>query len=92
LPDAYAISYVDDSGRYADIHSTRHTAGSLLVASGCHTKAAQSLMRHSDINLTMGRYSHTYAGQESDAVAAALADLSLPSEQSQEVSKNGTDD
>ena len=53
----------------------RHTAGSLLAASGVHPKVAQSLMRHSDINLTMSRYSHVLVGQEKDAVAS-LPDLS----------------
>ncbi len=44
---------VDDSGRVVDFHALRHTAGSLLAAGGVHPKVAQSLMRHSDINLTL---------------------------------------
>ena len=81
LKDA-GISYVDEGGRYADFHSLRHTTGSLLAASGVHPKVAQSLMRHSDINLTLSRYTHTLAGQEAEAVAG-LPDLSLPSSQKQ---------
>jgi len=74
---AAGIDYEDDSGRVADFHSLRHTAGTLLAATGVHPKVAQSLMRHSDINLTMSRYSHVLIGQESDAVAG-LPDLGAP--------------
>jgi integrase len=49
LADA-GISYVDDTGRYADFHSLRHTTGTLLAASGVHPKIAQSVMRHSKID------------------------------------------
>jgi len=78
----------DAAGRVADFHSLRHTAGSLLAASGIHPKVAQSLMRHSDINLTMSRYSHVLVGQESDAVAG-LPDLSLPAREA--AALTGTD-
>jgi hypothetical protein len=71
------IDYRDDAGRVVDFHALWHTAGTLLAASGAHPKVAQSLMRHSDIKLTMSRYSHVLIGQESDAVAA-LPDLSAP--------------
>ena len=75
-----AIPYVDGTGRYVDFHALRHTAGSLLAASGAHPKVVQSIMRHSDINLTMSRYTHIFSGQESKAVEN-LPDLSLPSEE-----------
>ena len=87
LADA-GIPYVDDAGRYADFHSLRHTTGSLLAAAGTHPKVAQSIMRHSDINLTMSRYSHVLRGQESEAIAG-LPDFSLPSSQRQRAT--GTD-
>jgi hypothetical protein len=45
-------------------------------------------MRHSDINLTMSRYTHTLRGQESEAVES-LPDLSLPSKQTRKAT--GTD-
>ena len=67
LEDA-EIEYKDASERYVDFHALRHTAGSLLAASGVHPKVAQSIMRHSDINLTMSRYSHVFSGQESEAI------------------------
>lgn len=56
------IPYVDDAGRYADFHSLRHSTGSLLAASGVHPKVVQSIMLHSDINLTMSRYTHIFRG------------------------------
>jgi len=71
------LMYVDAAGRFADFHSLRHTCGSLLAASGVHPKVAQSIMRHCTIDLTMSKYSHVFAGQEADAVAA-LPDLGLP--------------
>ena len=75
---AAGIQYRDEeSGLVADFHALRHTAGTLLAAANVHPKVAQSLMRHSDINLTMSRYSHVLIGQESEAVAA-LPDLSAP--------------
>jgi len=89
LEDA-KIPYVDDAGRYADFHALRHTTGSFLVASGAHPKVVQSIMRHSDINLTMGRYTHVFSGQESKAVAK-LPDLSQPSKEKQRAIATGTD-
>ena len=87
---ASKIAYVDDAGRYADFHSLRHTTGTLLAAAGVHPATAQSIMRHSDINLTMGRYTHTTLGQESQAIKS-LPDLSLPSQQAQQKIATGTD-
>ena len=73
------IPYVVD-GLYFDFHALRHQTGTLLAAGGVHPKVAQSIMRHSDINLTMSRYSHTLTGQEAEAVAG-LPDLSTPNRQ-----------
>ena len=84
------IPYVDDAGRYADFHSLRHTTASLLAAAGVHPKVAQAIMRHSDINLTMARYTHVFKGQESSAVAA-LPDLSVASDESARAVATGTD-
>ncbi len=67
-------AYKDGSGRVCDFHGLRHTAGSLLAAAGVHPKTAQTIMRHSDINLTLSRYTHTFREQESAAVES-LPDL-----------------
>jgi len=79
-----------DSPDYINFHSLRHTTGTLLAACGVHPKVAQSIMRHSDINLTMSRYTHTLLGQEAKAVES-LPDLSLPSGRSEKVAATGTD-
>ncbi len=84
-----AIPYVDESGRYADFHSLRHTTGSFLAAAGVHPKVAQEILRHSKIELTMNIYTHTLHGQQSEAVAK-MPDLSLVPE-SQQARATGTD-
>ena len=61
-----------------------------LAASGVHPKVAQTIMRHSDINLTMSIYTHTLTGQESRAIAN-LPDLTQPSTQKQRAIATGTD-
>jgi integrase len=86
---AAKIPYVDDAGRYADFHALKHTTGSLLAASGAHPKVVQSILRHSDINLTMSRYTHIFSGQESEAVEG-LPDLSMPSQEKQKAVATGT--
>ena len=85
------VLYQDENGRFADFHSLRHTTGSMLAASGVNPKVAQSLMRHSTVELTLGRYSHIYKGQETDAIAS-LPDLTAPSQQRLEARATGTDD
>ncbi len=82
------LTYRDAAGRVADFHALRHTAGSLLAAAGVHPKVAQSIMRHSTIDLTMSRYTHVFAGQEAGAVAD-LPDLSAPTRQAAQAT--GTD-
>ena len=57
--EAAGVPYTDGSGRYADMHSLRHSFITNLAKSGVHPKQAQDLARHSDINLTLTRYSHT---------------------------------
>jgi len=88
--EACGIAYVDDSGRFADFHSLRHTTGSLLAASGVHPKIAQVLMRHSTVDLTLSRYTHIFAGQTSEAIGK-LPDFSLPGKRFQKAKATGTD-
>ena len=86
--EAVGIASADTGNGKLDFHSLRHTFGTMLAASGVHPKTAQDLMRHSDINLTMSRYTHTLRGQESEAVES-LPDLSLPNKQAHKAT--GTD-
>lgn len=80
------IEYETDDG-IVDFHSLRHTFGTLLANADVHPKTAQDLMRHSDINLTMGRYTHTLREQKAKAID------SMPKiEIRQEQAKTGTMD
>ena len=88
--EAAGIPYADDVGRVLDFHSFRHTCGAWLAASGAHPKVIQSIMRHSDIRLTMDTYGHRLMEQESQALAK-LPDLSLPPE-SESLRATGTMD
>ena len=46
----------DSLGRTLDIHSLRHTFGTLLSTTGTEPRTAQAAMRHSDLSLTMNVY------------------------------------
>ena len=54
--DKAGIPYVDDRGRRADFHALRHSYGTLLAKSGVAPRVAMTLMRHTDMRLTMNVY------------------------------------
>ena len=83
--DSDFLKIQTDEGKL-DFHALRHTFATMLAASGVHPKVAQTLMRHSDINLTLSRYSHAQADQVTAAVNA------LPEFELQATAKTGTDD
>ncbi len=64
------IPYRDESGRVADFHALRHTYITNLARAGIHPKTAMDLARHSDINLTLARYSHTLVADRANALDA----------------------
>ena len=85
---AAGIPYQDERGRFLDFHALRHTFGTNLAKAGVSPKLAQELMRHSDVNLTMGIYSHV----DLPDMAAAVERLpSLPGTASQSHQATGTD-
>ena len=45
-----------------DFHALRHSYITHLIRSGANPKVVQVLARHSDIRLTMQRYTHLEAG------------------------------
>ena len=47
----------------------RHTTATWLIQAGADIKSLLSVMRHSDIKLTLDRYGHLFPGAEADAVA-----------------------
>ena len=59
----------DSEGEQLDFHSLRHTTATWLIQAGADIKTVQSVMRHSDIKLTLDRYGHLFPGAEADAVA-----------------------
>jgi integrase len=83
--DSDFLKIQTDEGKL-DFHALRHTFATMLAVSGVHPKNAQTLMRHSDINLTLSRYSHSQEDQLRAAVNA------LPEFESQAAVKTGTDD
>lgn len=52
------IAKRDEVGRTVDVHSLRHTFGTLLALGGVAPRIAMGLMRHSDICLTTIIYQH----------------------------------
>ncbi len=85
------LEYTDHAGLKADFHSLRHTYCSNLARCGVHPKVAQDLARHSDINLTLSRYTHTVVADQAAALEA-LPDLSGSGPDRQEQRATGTDD
>ena len=87
---AAGIPYTDESGNVFDFHALRHQFISNLAAAGVHPKTAQELARHSDIKLTMNRYTHVLRG-ELDKAIDLLPDYSAEqARQSAEAVKTGT--
>lgn len=87
--EAAGIAYVDDEGRYADMHSLRHTFISSLANGGVHPKVAQTLARHCTVTLTLDRYSHVLA-EDQTAALGVLPDLSAAA-CAEAAKANGTD-
>ena len=84
------LAYVDADGRFADFHSLRHTFVTRVVQSGASPKVAQTLARHSTVQLTLGRYAHT--GMYDLAAAVDALPPLLGTEPAQvQLSATGTD-
>lgn len=92
--EAAGIAYVDDAGLFADFHALRHSFISMLAAGNVHPKLAQRLARHSDINLTMARYTHTLLADEAtalDALPKLPSAFDEPATQTATLRATGTD-
>ena len=88
------LSYLDEAGRVADFHALRHTYVTNLVKGGASPKIAQSLARHSKIELTMNTYTHLSLHDHRQALEALPG---IPGVNDQEnnqavAAKTGTDD
>ena len=64
------LTYVNAEGRVADFHALRKTFITNLSRAGVSPKMAQTLARHSDINLTMNVYTMLTVSDQADAVEA----------------------
>jgi len=83
------IPYEDSTGKVIDFHALRHTFITRLAQSGIHPSLAMSLARHSDINLTMARYTHTVIKTRAEAIEC-LPELGFANN-SQQAIATGTD-
>jgi integrase len=52
------------------VHDLRHTCASLLASNGASPKSVQSWLGHQDLRVTMNTYTHTFAGDLSEAAAS----------------------
>ena len=57
-------------------HDLRHTAATLMLAAGVHPKVVSEMLGHSDVQITLNRYSHVLPTMQAEA-AAALEALTL---------------
>ncbi len=74
---AAGLPECDSAARPRNFHSLRHSFGSHLARANVSPKLAMDLMRHSDVNLTLRRYSHTLLPDRSSAIQK-LPDFSQP--------------
>jgi integrase len=58
----------DILNRVIDVHALRHTHATLLARKGVSPSVAQSAMRHSDIRMTMGVYTHLELGDIAEGI------------------------
>jgi len=88
---AAEIGSEDASGHRVDFHALRHTYISLMARAGVAPKVLMDLARHSDINLTMGYYSHTLVSDRAQALDA-LPDFNATPQGPERLAKTGTCD
>jgi hypothetical protein len=51
-------------------HDLRHTAATLLLLQGIHPKVVSEMLGHSQVGITLNRYSHVLPNMQRDATAA----------------------
>jgi len=77
--DSEFLKYRNSDGQ-ADFHALRHTFMSRLGRSGASAKVMQKLARHSSVELTIGRYTHTNKQDLHQAVELMDQGLQEPNE------------
>jgi integrase len=79
------ITTADEEGRIVDFHALRTTFASSLAKAGVHPRAAQALMRHSSVELTMKAYTDVCLldlRADVERIAPARAPRTSPSQSS----------
>ena len=66
--EAAGIVYLDDRNRRADFHSLRHSFATWNALAGTPLQVTKQLMRHSDVKLTDGVYTHIQHLQTTEAI------------------------
>lgn len=87
------IQYRDEGGLYRDFHALRHTFITNMVKSGVSPKTAQTLARHSTIDLTMNVYTSLTVLEQASALASLppVPSFSGPESATRAFKATGTD-
>src|SRR5258708_40312685 len=69
--------YLVEAGlsRTTRFHDLRHTAASLLLASGVNVKVVSEMLGHSNVSITLSIYAHVLPHMQQSAVSAMDAPL-----------------
>lgn len=67
------VSKMRSKSVISNIHDLRHTCATLLLAKGVNPKIVQERLGHSDISMTLNRYSHVTPTMQ-DQAARLLGD------------------
>lgn len=76
------------------VHDLRHTCATLLMLSGVNPKVVQEILGHSNVNVTLGIYSHTMPSMKLSA-AASLSNFvfaSKPEKKEPEKTESGAEE
>ena len=70
-PEACPIQKLLEKADLPDIrfHDLRHSAATLLLSLGVHSKVVQEALGHTQISMTMDIYSHVLPSMQQDAVS-----------------------
>ena len=72
IPRFAQSSIVDDDPRRFGFHNPRHSLASFLVRIKTDPKTVQTLLRHSDVKMTLQCYTHTVSEDRMAAEGAML--------------------
>ncbi len=59
---------VDAGLPHMHFHDLRHSAATILLAMGVNIKVVQEILGHSQVNMTLGIYSHVLPGMQEEAM------------------------